>query len=73
MLEKKEIEFTVFVIENVAEYLKMNGKEVYDLLAVKSNLLYSYIVPTFEALHTQGKEYIVNDVVDLMRNKGLIN
>ncbi|WP_368263247.1 DUF3791 domain-containing protein [Clostridium disporicum] len=71
-MEKIEIEFAVFCIENIAERLNMNGKEVYDLLAVKSDLLFSYIIGCFEPLHTQGKEYIVNDIVELMQKRGLI-
>lgn len=71
-MEKIEIEFAVFCIENIAERLNMNGKEVYDLLAVKSDLLFSYIIGSVHPLHTQGKEYIVNDIVELMQKKGLI-
>ena len=69
----KEIEFAVFCIENIAEYLNMNAKDVYHLLGVKSKLLLEYIVPCYEPLHTQSKEYIVREVVDMMRVKGLIS
>ncbi len=35
------------------------------------DILQSYIVPNYEALHTQGKDYIVDDIIDLMEKKGV--
>jgi len=70
-MDAKELEFTVFCIESVAEYLKLKGDEVYKLLTEKSDILDNYIIPCYDVLHTQGKEYIVNDIVEFMREKGL--
>jgi hypothetical protein len=67
-----ELEFTVFCIENVAEKLQISGDKVYDLLTSDSNLLDEYVIPSYDVLHTQGKEYIVEDIVSVMREKGLI-
>jgi hypothetical protein len=71
-MNAKELEFTVFCIENIAEHLGSTGDEIYKLLAEKSDILDSYIIPGWDTLHTQGKEYIVNDIVDYMREKGII-
>jgi len=68
----KELEFSVFCIENVAEHLGLKGDEIYRLLSEKSDILDNYIIPCYDALHTQGKEYIVNDITEIMREKGLI-
>ena len=38
-LSQKEIEFAVFCVENIADYLKMNAQDIYQLLGVKSRLL----------------------------------
>lgn len=65
-----EMEFTIFCIENIAEELKKSGKEVYELLK-NSNLIENYILPGFEALHTQSKKYIIEDIITLMKEKGL--
>ena len=67
-----ELSFVVFCIENVAEHLKLSGDEVYKLLTNDSDILDSYLIPSYEALHTQDKEYIVSDVVEYMREEGLI-
>lgn len=67
-----EIEFAIFCIENVAEKLKMPGVDAYDLIAKKTDILYGYIIPNYEVLHTQGKEYIVNDLIGYMKECGVI-
>ena len=71
-MNDRELEFAIFCIENGAIFLKMNAQEVYNMLTKDSNILYDYIVPEYEMLHTQSKEYIVNDIVDFMRIKGVI-
>ena len=71
-MNARELEFTVFCIENVAERLGAKGDEIYKLLTEKSDILDNYIVPCYDTLHTQGKEYIVNDIVDYMQEKGLV-
>ena len=63
--------FAVFCIENVAAYLNKNGKDIYTMLATDSGILDEYIIPNYDALHTQGKEYIVRDIMDYMKEKGL--
>ena len=71
-MDKKELDFAVFCIENVAERLNLNGADVYNILAVKSSILDDYIIPAYEALHTQDKDYIVNDIVEYMKKEELI-
>ena len=71
-MQAKELEFTVFCIENAAEELGISGDETYRLLTEKSDILDSYLIPSYDTLHTQGKEYIVNDIIDLMKEKGLL-
>ena len=68
----RELEFAVFCIENVASFLGKDAQEVYKLLAEDSSILNSYIIPEYEMLHTQSKEYIVNDIIDVMRERGVI-
>ena len=70
-MNTNELKFVVFCIENVAEYLELKGDEVYKLLTEQSDILDNYIIPCTDALHTQGKEYIVNDIIEVMREKGL--
>ncbi len=66
-----ELEFAVFCIESIAERLKMNAAQVYEKLANETVILNSYIIPEYEILHTQGKQYIVDDIIGLMRARGV--
>ena len=66
------LDFTIFCIEEVAAKLQLSGSVVYDLLAKRSNILSNYIVPSYDVLHTQSKQYIVDDIISLMREEGVI-
>lgn len=67
----QELEFAIFCIENIAKKQKKTADQVYVALAEKSNILNDYIVPEYEMLHTQGKEYIVNDIIEVMKERGV--
>lgn len=69
--DSKELEFAIFCIENVAGFLGRDAGEVYKLLTEESDILNSYIVPEYEMLHTQSMEYIVNDIVEFMKDQNL--
>lgn len=64
--------FSVFCIECLAENLETTGDVVYKLLADESDILDGYIVPHYEVLHTQGKDYIVRELKELMQKRGVI-
>lgn len=68
---EKELEFAIFCIENLASRLKVPAPVVYTALTEKSDILTGYIIPCYEALHTQGKEYIVDDILETMKIKGV--
>lgn len=71
-IDANELEFVVFCIENVAVRLCVTGEEAYQLLIQDNDILDEYIIPNFEILHTQSKEYIVNDIVDYMKECGVL-
>lgn len=65
----RELEFAVFCIENVAAALGKPPEYVYDALAGEYGILHQYIVPSYDVLHTQGKEYIVNDIIEVIKER----
>ncbi len=67
----KELEFAVFCIENVATELGVDATRVYNALE-KSGLLRDYVFGCYGVLHTQGKDYIVNDICRAMERKGVV-
>ena len=70
-LTPERLEFAIFCLENVADSLKRPAPEVFDLWTKESDILYGYILPCYDALHTQGKEYVVEDILEVMREEGL--
>lgn len=69
--DKRELEFAVFSIENVAIELGVSAENIYAALTEKSDILNGYIIPCFEVLHSQSKEYIVEDIISLMKKRGV--
>lgn len=67
----RELEFAVFCIENVAARLGKPSDKVYRALAGNGDILNQYIVPCYESLHTQGRDYIVNDILEVMQERGV--
>ena len=47
------------------------GKMSYAALTEKSDILHSYIVPEYDILHTQSRDYIVDDILQVMRERGV--
>ena len=66
-----ELEFAIFCIENVAAKLCLDPVLVYDAFTKQSNILNGYIVPCCDQLHTQSLEYIVEDILDVMRENNI--
>lgn len=66
-----ELEFVVFCIENLAIKLDVTAPQVYRALTESSSILKTYIVPEYEVLHTQSKDYIMNDILDVLKETGV--
>ena len=72
MPESTKLEFAIFCIENVAEALGISGNAAYRKLAIESNILSDYIFKHFDILHTQGSAWIRDDLLSVMRMKGVV-
>ncbi len=70
-MNRREIEFTVFCVENVAEKTGLTAPQVFNALN-DSGLLQEYLIPAYESLHTQSKDYITDEIVAVMRERGLV-
>lgn len=65
------MEFAVFCVENLARRHHRPAEDVYAALADRSDLLQSYLVPSYDFLHTQGKDYILDDLERAAAAKGV--
>ena len=55
----------------IRDRLDVDAKRVYQAFTEQSDILNGYIVPEYEVLHTQSREYIVNDLLDVMKERGV--
>ena len=70
-MDKKTLEFVTFCISKLSMMLKLPQKEIYSRLK-KSGILYEYIVPSYDVLHTFSSRYLMEDLTDYMREKGVL-
>ncbi len=70
MCEKKELSFSIFMLYSLADKWKMSPAKVYKILN-STGILDEYIIKCYDVLHTQGKEYLVEDITDYVREKGV--
>lgn len=69
-MEKNILEFVTFTIGSVVERVHKSPSEIYCLFK-RLNVIDSYLVPAFDVLHTFGRQYLVNDVLDFLQEKGV--
>lgn len=66
-----QLDFVTYCIGNVAEFLHLDQQTVYRMLKT-SGILTEYIIPGYDVLHTFSGQYITTEIVDYMREKGII-
>lgn len=67
----RQMEFAVFCVMCVAEELQKPATEIYDLM-MQNRVLQDYIVEFYDVLHTQSQEYIVEDIINLMKENQIL-
>lgn len=65
------IDFVTYCIGNLSRRLGLNARDVYQRLKT-SGILTDYIIPSYDVLHTFSKEYLMEDLVDFMKEKGVL-
>lgn len=70
MIEKKELTFVVFILHALGQHWNMTTPEVYDILN-STGILDDYIIKFYDVLHTLGKENLVEDITEFVREKGI--
>jgi hypothetical protein len=71
IMNKDVLEFVTYCISCLARRLSLSKTEVYNRLN-KSGILYEYVVPCYDVLHTFSTEYLMEDLTDFMKEKGVL-
>ncbi len=70
MCKENELNFSIFMLYSLADKWKSTPATVYKILN-STGILDNYIIACYDMLHTQGKEYLVEDITDYVREKGV--
>ena len=70
-INNQQLEFLVFCIKNYADKYNLDAKKVYNVFKENDNYIKNYIINNFDVLHTQGKNYIVDDLNRVLNEKGI--
>lgn len=69
MIQSYQLEFITYCVGNLADRLQMSASKVYGMLR-KYDVLNGYILPLYDVLHTFSKDYIVNDLIAVLKKRG---
>ena len=64
------LEFSVFLIHALARAWDRTYGQAYQILN-ESGILDDYILPCYDVLHTQGKQYLVEDITEFVKERGV--
>lgn len=70
MCTKNELKFSVFLIHSLADKWKKSPFEVYRVLN-STQILDDYIIRCYDTLHTLGKNYLIEDITEFAKEKGI--
>ena len=68
MCKKAEMQFSVFLIHQLAKNWHKTPQEVYTILD-NTRILDDYIIKHYEVLHTLGEQYLIEDITSFVKEK----
>ena len=66
----KELTFVIFLLYQLSESWHMVPSKVYEKLK-EADAIEGYIIPCYDTLHTLGGSYLVEDMTDLLCERGI--
>ena len=70
-MDGKTLEFVTYCIAKLSSVLHLPQQEIYRRLNA-SGILYGYIVPSYDVLHTFISRYLMEELTSYMREKGVL-
>ena len=71
IMQEYQLDFVTYCVGNLADRLNMSASKVYKMLR-STDILNGYIIPCYDVLHTFGKEYIMDDLINLLKKRGAL-
>lgn len=60
----------IFILHALGQHWNMTTPEVYEILNT-TGILDDYIIKCYDVLHALGKEFLVEDITEFVREKGI--
>ena len=70
-MQEYQLDFVTYCVGNLADRLNMSASKVYKMLR-STDILNGYMIPSYDVLHTFGKEYIMDDLISLLKKRGAL-
>ena len=70
-MHEYQLDFVTYCVGNLADRLNMSASKVYKMLR-STDILNGYMIPCYDVLHTFGKEYIMDDLINLLKKRGAL-
>lgn len=70
MCKENELGFSIFILYSLADKWNKTPATVYNILN-STGILDNYVIAGYDVLHTLGKEYLVEDITEYVREKGV--
>ena len=71
-MSSDQLDFVTYCIGNLSMRLQLPQRTIY-LKLKDSGILENYIVKGYEVLHTFGKDYLMDDLITYMQEKGALS
>jgi hypothetical protein len=69
-ITRAEVDFTVFLLHRLAERWHKTVPQTYSALN-ESGILDGYLFPCYDTLHTLGADYLVDDITEMAKERGV--
>ena len=70
MCSNQQTKFAIFLIHRLANAWHKLPRDVFAILS-RTNILDDYILANYDVLHTLGEQYLVEDISDFVKEKGI--
>lgn len=70
-MQEYQLDFVTYCVGNLADRLNISASKVYKMLR-STDILNGYMISCYDVLHTFGKEYIMDDLINLLKKRGAL-
>lgn len=70
-MQEYQLDFVTYCVGNLVDRLNMSASKVYKMLR-STDIFNGYMIPCYDVLHTFGKEYIMDDLINLLKKRGAL-